>query len=190
MLRRVNAALFEAPDGARIELVAESRNNNGVIDARFEYAGTVLPRETISGLPGCSFIVNGTSGRLQAVVAFDPGAPGNARYDLSEVENGVLSNLGKFTLKSDSSPLIDFVIDPIAAPVGMAPVTRGARALAAPTAVAPAPTAKPAATKKRAVLRDKQSAKPAGTGSKKQPSKKAAPPKAGKPRRRTAGKHR
>jgi hypothetical protein len=189
MLRRVNAALFEAPAGARIELVAESRNNNGVLDARFEYAGAVLPRETISGLPGCSFTVNRTSGRLQAVVAFDPGAPGNARYDLSEVENGVLSNLGKFTLKSDSSPLLDFVIDPVAAPLGMAPVTPGGSALAAPTAVAPAPAEKRAAAKKRAAPREEQSAKPAGKGSKKRPSKKATAPKAEKPRRRTAGKH-
>src|SRR6266498_4898908 len=37
MLRRINAALFEAPAGARIEIVAESQNNNGVTDARFEY---------------------------------------------------------------------------------------------------------------------------------------------------------
>ena len=53
MLRRVNAALFEAPAGARIEVVAQSQNNNGVNDARFEYAGRILPRETIQGLPGC-----------------------------------------------------------------------------------------------------------------------------------------
>src|SRR6266498_1723287 len=113
MLRRINAALFEAPAGARIEIVAESQNNNGVTDARFEYDGALLDREQILGLPGCSFTVAETHARLQAVVAFADSAPGTARYDLSEVENGVLSNLNKFTLKSDASPLIDFVIDPV-----------------------------------------------------------------------------
>jgi hypothetical protein len=115
MLRRINAAVFEGPEGARIEVVAQAQSNNGLSDARFEYAGTVLPRQTILGLPGCSFTVEDSSQRLQAVVAFDDNAPGNARYDLFEVENGVLSNLGKFTLKSDGSPLIAFVIDPVAA---------------------------------------------------------------------------
>lgn len=117
MLRRVNAAVFEAPVGARVEVVAESQSNNGVTDARFEYAGTVLPRDVILGLPGCSFTVESFSARLQAVVAFDDNAPGTARYDLFEVENGVLTSLGKFTLKSDGTPLIDFVIDPVEAAV-------------------------------------------------------------------------
>ena len=190
MLRRVNAALFEAPAGARIEVVAESRNTTGVTDARFEYAGTVLPRETISGLPGCSLTVNGTPGRLQAVVAFDPGAPGNARYDLSEVENGVLSTLGVFTLKSDGSPLIDFTIDPVAAALGMAPAPRGARAFAAPAAVAPAPAGTRAAAKKRAPPRKTRSVKPAGKNVKKKPTKSTKARKAAKPRRRAAVKHR
>ena len=114
MLRRVNAALFEAPAGARIEVVAESQNNNGVNDARFEYAGRILAREIIQGLPGCSFIVEEAIAQLQAVVAFADTAPDIARYDLAEVENGVKSNLGKFTMKSDGSPLISFAIDPIA----------------------------------------------------------------------------
>jgi hypothetical protein len=117
MLRRINAAVFEAPAGATIRIVAEARNNNGVNDARFEYDGTLLDREQILGLPGCSFVVGDTHARLQAVVAFDDDAPAAARYDLSEVENGVLSNLNKFSLKSDGSPLIDFVIDPVEAPV-------------------------------------------------------------------------
>lgn len=179
MLKRVNATLFEAPAGARIEVVAESHNNNGVADARFEYAGTTLARTTISGLPGCSLTVTGTSSRLQAVVAFDPGAPANARYDLFEVENGVLSNLGKFTLKSDGSPLIDFVIDPVAAPLRIARAARGARAPAPPAAAAPAP-AKERATAKKLIRK----------ASKKKRSKTATAPKATKPRRRAAGKHR
>src|SRR5262245_12688472 len=111
MLRRVNATLFQAPAGARIELVAESRNNNGVNDARFEYADRILPRATIQGLPGCSFDVDGETAQLQAVVAFATTSPGTARYDLSEIENGVKSNLGKFTLNSDG-PLISFAIEP------------------------------------------------------------------------------
>ncbi len=74
MLRRVNAALFEAPPGALIRVVVEAQGNNGVNDARFEYGGQILPRETILGLPGCSFTVADFSERLEAVVVFDPGA--------------------------------------------------------------------------------------------------------------------
>ena len=113
MLRRVNAALFEAPPGALIRVVAEAQGNNGVNDARFEYAGQILPRETILGLPGCSFTVADFSERLEAVVVFDPGAPGSARYDLFEVENGVKNDLQKSTRHSDSTPLISFTIDPV-----------------------------------------------------------------------------
>jgi hypothetical protein len=113
MLRRVNAALFEAPPGALIHVVAEAQGNNGVNDARFEYAGQILPRETMLGLPGCSFTVADSSERLEAVVVFDPGAPGSARYDLFEVENGVKNDLQKSTRHSDSTPLISFTIDPV-----------------------------------------------------------------------------
>jgi hypothetical protein len=113
MLRRVNSALFEAPLGARIQVVAEAQSNNGVNDARFEYAGQILPRETILGLPGCSFTVAASSERLEAGVVFDSGAPGGARYDLFEVENGVKSNLKKFVRSSDGSILISFAIDPV-----------------------------------------------------------------------------
>jgi hypothetical protein len=113
MLRRVNGALFEAPLGARIQVVAEAQSNNGVNDARFEYAGQILPRQTILGLPGCSFTVAASSERLEAGVVFDPGAPGAARYDLFEVENGVKSNLKKFVRSSDGSILISFAIDPV-----------------------------------------------------------------------------
>jgi hypothetical protein len=113
MLRRVNAALFEAPPGALIRVVAEAQGNNGVNDARFEYAGQILLRETILGLPGCSFTVADSSERLEAVVVFDPGAPGSARYDLFEVENGVKNDLQKSTRHSDSTPLISFTTDPV-----------------------------------------------------------------------------
>lgn len=113
MLRRVNAALFEAPPGAAIQVVAEALGNNGVNDARFEYAGQILPRLMILGLPGCSFFVADVSERLEAVVVFDPAAPGSARYDLFEVENGVKTDLQKSTKHSDSAPLISFTIDPV-----------------------------------------------------------------------------
>ena len=112
MLRRVNAALFEAPFGARIQLVAESQNNNGVNDARFEYANAVLPREVIMGLPGCSFNVGAATEQLESVVAFSTAAGGNARYDLFEVENGVMLSLGKSVRNSGGAPLIAFAIDP------------------------------------------------------------------------------
>src|SRR5262245_7476570 len=143
MLRRVNSAVFEAPAGARIQIVSESQSNNGVNDSRFEYAGTLLNRERILGLPGCSFTVDDSSGRLQAVVAFDDNAPGTARYDLFEIENGALRSLGKFTLKSDGSPLIDFVIDPVevvarAAAARRAPSTDAGRMRAATRAPKPA----------------------------------------------------
>lgn len=120
MLRRVNAALFEAPAGARIQLVAESQNNNGVNDARFEYANALLPREVIMGRPGCSFTVGAATEQLESVVAFSTAAPGSARYDLFEVENGVMMNLGKSVRNSGGAPLIAFAIDPtfIAVPRG------------------------------------------------------------------------
>jgi hypothetical protein len=131
MLRRVNAALFQAPPGARIQVVAESQGNNGVNDARFEYAREVLRRETILGLPGCSFTVAGTDERLEAGVVFDPGAPGAARYDLFEVENGVKSDLRKSTKNSDSAPLISFTIEPAEVVVAAAARAGGPRRRAA-----------------------------------------------------------
>jgi len=112
MLRRVNAALFEAPAGARIQVVAAAQENNGVNDARFEYAGQILPRETIQGLPGCSFTVADAREGLEAAVVFDPAAPGSARYDLFEIENGATLDLHKSTTHSDFSPLISFTIKP------------------------------------------------------------------------------
>ncbi len=125
MLRRINGALYEAPEGARIEVVTDAQNNNGVRDARFEYGGRELSRELILGLPGCSFIVETSRQQLEAVVVFDPAAPGAARYDLFEVENGVQNALDKFTLKSDQSNQIAFAIDPIAVAVAAGAGRRG-----------------------------------------------------------------
>jgi hypothetical protein len=117
MLRRVNAALFEAPSGARIQIVAESQGNNGVNAARFQFGTDVLPAETILGQPGCTFDFGGVRDLFEAVVVFDPTAPLSARYDLFEVENGVTIPLGKFTRNSDSAPLIGFTIRPAAVAV-------------------------------------------------------------------------
>jgi hypothetical protein len=166
MLRRVNAALFRAPAGAEVRVVARSQANNGVQDARFEYANTVLDRETIQGMPGCRFTVDGARRQLQAIVAFDPGASGNARYDLFEVEpDGGLTDLEEFVKKSDSSPLIDFVIEgvgvpAVAGPVGAAGPAGMARATAARRSSAPARRRKTAkrAAKKGAAKRTRKAA--------------------------------
>jgi hypothetical protein len=153
MLRRVNAALFEAPAGAPIQVVAEAQGNNGVSDARFEYAGQILPRETILGLPGCSFTVTDFSEGLQAVVVFDPAAPGSARYDLFEIENGVKSALHKSVKHSESSPLISFTIDPV--PLAAA---EPARAAAPRLPRAGKKAAKRKATRKKAAKKATQKA--------------------------------
>ena len=184
MLRRVNAALFEAPPAARIQVVAEAQGNNGVNDARFEYAGRILPREKILGLPGCSFTVAGSSERLEAVVVFDPGAPRSARYDLFEVENGVKSALQKFTKRSESAPLISFTIDPVllavAPPVPRVAVVRPSTARRPVTATAVKPkaaTKKPA--KKTAAAKKKAAKKKTG-------AKKTAARRKTSPKRRTS----
>jgi hypothetical protein len=175
MLRRVNAALFEAPAGARIQVVAESQGNNGVNDARFEYATELLPRETILGLPGCSFRVADSSEGLEAVVVFDPGAPGSARYDLFEVENGVKSDLGKSTTASQSAPLISFTIDPVAVAV----VTRS-KSLAPPRAAAARKTTRKTVKRKPAKRK----------AAKKRPGRKTAAAKKKTVARKTAARRR
>ena len=163
MLRRFNAALYEAPSGARIQIVVDSQDNNGVKDARFQYGTDILDRETILGLPGCTFTVGPTREQFQAGVVFDPAAPGSARYDMFEVENGVASPLSKNVKNSASAPLLAFAVDPVAsvaaaAPVGMARPA-GARAAA------------PTTTKKKTAARKKSAAK------KKTAKKKTAPAK-------------
>lgn len=189
MLRRVNAALFEAPEGARIQIVAEAQGNNGVNDARFEYATQILPRETILGLPGCTFVVGSASELLEAVVVFDGSAPGTARYDLFEVENGVKSSLQKSTLHSQSAPQISFAIDPL--PVDLAvPADFGVVVAAAPTAAARR-TAAPT-PRKRAAAKKTASSKPktrAGSSRKGSGKKKVAPrKKAARAKQRAAKK--
>jgi hypothetical protein len=130
MLRRVNAALFDAPEGATVQVVAQATGNNGVEAARFEYAGLILNPEQILGLPGCTFTVESDRELLEAGVIFDGAAPGTAQYDLLEVESGVTTPLGKFVLKSDGSSLINFTIRPVPAlvPAGVGAGTGGGRA--------------------------------------------------------------
>lgn len=153
MLRRVNATVFAAPAGARIQIIAESRNNNGVHEARFEYGNRMLDAERILDRPGCSITVEDDSQLVDATVIFDASAPAGAQYDLFEVENGVKSALGKFTRKSDG-PTINFAIDPTLVPVG------ASRDLAFRSAAAPraARTAKPAP--KKGARRAKKAASP------------------------------
>ena len=148
MLRRINAALFEAPVGARIQLVVQSQNNDGVNDARFEYASAILPRDVIMGRPGCTFDVELSTEQLESVVAFSNTAPASARYDLFEVENGVLLNLGKSVRNSGGAPLIAFAISPTAFAVPAGPIiTAQPPATAGPTARRMAPKRKTARKK-------------------------------------------
>jgi hypothetical protein len=132
MLKRVNAGLFEGRAGEQVQIVCRSQNNNGVNDARFEYDEVVLPRETLAGLPGCTFTLRRSIRRFEAMVGFEQSAGDSARYDLFEIdESGGQIDLQEFVRKIDSSPLIDFAIDGL--PVR---VTRGARrAPAAPQAI-------------------------------------------------------
>jgi hypothetical protein len=125
MLRRVSPALFEAPAGQRVQIVSRSQSNDGVNAARFEYGGTVLmPPQVIGGLPGCTFTIApfGQRKRFEALVVFSPAAGDSARYDLFEVTGGGGQvDLQEHVSKSDSAPLIDFVIEGTAAAVGAPP---------------------------------------------------------------------
>ena len=153
MLRRVNATVFAAPAGARIQVIAESQNNNGVHEARFEYGNRVLDAKTILDRPGCSITVADDSELLDVTVIFDPSAPAAARYDLFEVENGVKSALGKFTKNSDG-PTINFAIDPTLVPVG------ASRDRAFPSAAAPKATRGAKPKPEKAARRAKKTATP------------------------------
>ena len=187
MLRRVNSALYEAPSGAQIQIVVESQDNNGVEDARFQYGSDVLPREIILGLPGCSFTVDSSRKRFEAMVVFDPGAAGSARYDMFEVENGVKSALGKSVTNSSSAPLMAFAIDPVAVRAAVAPIGMAAARSASPVA-GKAAKQRPAKKKKK-----KKVVKKTAAAKKKTVARKAAKPKAGKktaPRKRKTSRKR
>jgi hypothetical protein len=123
MLRRITFDRYEADLGDQIEIVAQSQSNNGVNDARFEYANNALPRLAIQGLPGASFIVLPGRNRVQAVVAFDPAAGAAARYDLFELDSaGGLTDLRQHVSKIDSAPLVGFAVEGVQA---AAAATRG-----------------------------------------------------------------
>ena len=160
MLTRVGADRFSAPSGQQIQIVSRSRNNNGTNDARFEYNGVLLPRETIQGLPGCTFSVVPSTQTFEAIVAFDPGAPPTARYDLFEVDLGG----GLIDLQEDAfpiDPLINFGITgegaaagAAARPAGRAGATRPAGAAGAARPVGAAATRR--AARSRAAKKTKK----------------------------------
>ena len=199
MLRRVNAGLFEAPPGARIRLVAAAQGNNGVEQARYQYGTEVLAPMTIDGLPGCEFVVSDDSDLLEVGVVFHPLAPGSARYDLFEFENGVRNSLDLFVRNSDSSPLLFFTIDPVPVLAGAgAPASRGRSrggpAREAPEPPPPPPVVKRAAKKKAARKKAAKKRAPkkaarkaaAKTRARKAPARKARPAKKAAPRRKAS----
>src|SRR5438034_4095370 len=135
MLRRIAGDRYEADAGDQIHIVTQSRSNNGVNDARFEYADDVLPRETIQGLPGCTFIVDEGRKQFQAVVTFATGVGAAARYDLFEVDEvGGLSDLDQHVTKIDSAPLVGLAIEGVAVAAAIAGRRGAARATAPPRA--------------------------------------------------------
>jgi len=122
MLKQISGDRFQADAGEQIQIVARSRNNDGVNDARFEYASSVLPRSVIQGLPGASFTVRNGRQQFQAVVMFADNAAATARYDLFEVDEvGGLSDLGQFVTADDSSPLAGFAVEGVPAVSVLAP---------------------------------------------------------------------
>ncbi len=115
MLKRISSSLFQAPTGTPVQIVARSRDNNGVNAATFRYAQTDLKRQTIQGLPGCSFNVLLNQRSFSALVVFDPGVKPSARYDLFEVDtDGTLSDMNEATFP-DADPDIAFSIEGTAA---------------------------------------------------------------------------
>lgn len=150
MLVRIGADRFAAPVGQQTQIVSRSRNNNGVNDARYEYNGTVLQRQTIQGLPGCTFTVVAATQTFEAVVAFDPATAATARYDLFEVDpGGGLLDLQEDAFPAD--PVINFGItgEPAAAAAVRAGVTRAGAARAGRARENRAPARKRAAARKR-----------------------------------------
>ena len=76
MLKRVSSSLFQAPTGSKVQIVARSRDNNGVQDATFQYAQTDLPAETINGMPGCSIkLLSGRRAFIATVLFSNAPAP-------------------------------------------------------------------------------------------------------------------
>src|SRR4051812_49658480 len=109
MLRRITFDRYEADLGDQIEIVAQSQSNNGVNDARFEYANNALPRLAIQGLPGASFTVLPGRNRVQAVVAFDPAAGAAAPHDPFELGSaGGGTALRPHGSKNDPAPPFGF----------------------------------------------------------------------------------
>jgi hypothetical protein len=145
MLRHIVGDRFEADNGDQIQIVTRSQNNNGINDARFEYAGATLPRQTIQGQPGCTFTVRDGRKQFQAVVMFDGAATTSARYDLFEVDEvGGFVDLDRHVTKANSSPLVGLAVEGVAAEAAAA-----VRRAAPPPAAARKHAAKKAARKRR-----------------------------------------
>jgi hypothetical protein len=162
MLKRVTSGRYEGNEGDVVTIVTQSQGNNGVNDARFQYAGNVLPRAASSGLPAGTFTVQRGRAQFEAVVAFDPTADNSARYDVFEVDStGGLTDLREHLTKLDGSPLLAFAVDgvPVVAAVpkrmpGVAPAAPRAKTAAAkrskPKAARKKTTGQAAAPKKGA----------------------------------------
>lgn len=199
MLRRVTSLTYKAPVGARIQIVAESQDNEDFHDARFEFDLQVLDPETVLDRPGCTFTFEDTA-RLQAFVTFQDGAPGTARYDLFEVENGVKRSLEKFVRKSQSAPQLAFTIEPEEEAVAAAAAApraepeaargRGMQGVAKRARKAPARKTAAKAVKKKTATAKKSAGAKAKTAKakKRKTAKKTARRRAASPNRTTARK--
>ena len=154
MLRRVNAALYEADLGEHVELFVVQQGNGGVETASFEYNGIVLPAHPIQGHPGCEFTVVSGTHQFECIAVFNPAAQ-TARYDLFEVNSaGGQTALNKSVTSADPTPLIGFGINAVAVALAASPasLTRGEAPVQPAAPVRPRPATK---VRKRAVNKAK-----------------------------------
>jgi len=177
MLRRVNAALYEADLGEHVELFVVQQGNGGVEAASFEYNGIVLPAHPIQGHPGCEFTVVAGTHQFECIVVLNPASQATARYDLFEVNSaGGQTALNKSVTAADPTPLIGFGIGGVAVALAATPasVPRGAAPVRPAAPVQPRRTkavrkraAKKAQPAKRRKKSRKQTVKKAPTRAKK-----------------------
>lgn len=105
ILRRISGTDFEGAAGAEVTIVAVSQNNLGVEQAFFEYSGQALAPATVLGHPSCRFVLEPGRKSFQTLVVFAPESP-HARYDLFQLDAGVLVDLQKGRAASDPNGLI------------------------------------------------------------------------------------
>jgi hypothetical protein len=170
MLKRVNAALYEANRGEQVELFVVARGNGGSETATFEYSNAGLSPHPVQGHPGCSFTLDPGTHQFECIVVFNPASPA-ARYDLFEVNSaGGSTALNKNITAADPTPIIGFAIDGVAAADALAAgPSRGlARGGAAPRdpRTAKAAKKKPAKAKAKAKKKARATSKRAGTKAK------------------------